>query len=335
MRLTCPNCDARYEVPEDAIPDEGREVQCSSCGHSWFQSRDEAQAESRPESRPESPDDALRGDDGDLAATAEDGDPASTPSGADEAAVPFDADGEYAPAGPPEGVSDEESSPAAAIDESVRAILREEAEHEASLRRAEAAAPPQGDSGERRPADAGAASKEATGADTGRKDAARTGAAGAAAGRATGGAPSMSPGPLRSPKEGRDAPSATGSFIKAPPITAAAPRRALLPDVEEITSTLRPAGAAAGIGFNPEAGPASQAVSVAGKRGGFRGGFLLALALLFLASALYISADNLALQVPALAGTLDAYVTLVDSLRHWINTMAERATSALQGDGAG
>lgn len=37
MRLTCPNCGAQYEVPEEVIPDEGRDVQCSSCGHTWYQ----------------------------------------------------------------------------------------------------------------------------------------------------------------------------------------------------------------------------------------------------------------------------------------------------------
>lgn len=37
MRLTCPNCKAQYEVEESVIPDEGRDVQCSSCGHTWYQ----------------------------------------------------------------------------------------------------------------------------------------------------------------------------------------------------------------------------------------------------------------------------------------------------------
>lgn len=38
MRLQCPNCDAEYEVDASAIPYEGRDVQCSNCGHGWFQS---------------------------------------------------------------------------------------------------------------------------------------------------------------------------------------------------------------------------------------------------------------------------------------------------------
>ncbi len=37
MRLTCPNCDAQYEVDDRAIPENGRDVQCSNCGHTWYQ----------------------------------------------------------------------------------------------------------------------------------------------------------------------------------------------------------------------------------------------------------------------------------------------------------
>ncbi|MDJ0821696.1 MAG: zinc-ribbon domain-containing protein [Paracoccaceae bacterium] len=37
MRLICPNCGAQYEVPVEVIPDAGRDVQCSNCGHTWFQ----------------------------------------------------------------------------------------------------------------------------------------------------------------------------------------------------------------------------------------------------------------------------------------------------------
>lgn len=37
MRLSCPNCGAQYEVPAEVIPQDGRDVQCSNCGHTWFQ----------------------------------------------------------------------------------------------------------------------------------------------------------------------------------------------------------------------------------------------------------------------------------------------------------
>ncbi|MFD1913298.1 zinc-ribbon domain-containing protein [Halodurantibacterium flavum] len=36
MRLICPNCTAQYEVEENAVPPQGRDVVCSACGHGWF-----------------------------------------------------------------------------------------------------------------------------------------------------------------------------------------------------------------------------------------------------------------------------------------------------------
>ncbi|WP_425081688.1 zinc-ribbon domain-containing protein [Ruegeria arenilitoris] len=39
MRLTCPNCGAQYEVPDEVIPEEGRDVQCSNCENTWFQAK--------------------------------------------------------------------------------------------------------------------------------------------------------------------------------------------------------------------------------------------------------------------------------------------------------
>ncbi len=37
MRLICPSCRAQYEVEDDAIPADGRDVQCGSCTTTWFQ----------------------------------------------------------------------------------------------------------------------------------------------------------------------------------------------------------------------------------------------------------------------------------------------------------
>lgn len=37
MRLICPKCDAQYDIADDVIPEGGRDVQCSSCAHTWFQ----------------------------------------------------------------------------------------------------------------------------------------------------------------------------------------------------------------------------------------------------------------------------------------------------------
>ena len=40
MRLTCPICSTQYEVPDEVIPDSGRDVQCSNCEQTWFQVKD-------------------------------------------------------------------------------------------------------------------------------------------------------------------------------------------------------------------------------------------------------------------------------------------------------
>ncbi|WBU60452.1 zinc-ribbon domain-containing protein [Paracoccus albus] len=37
MRLICPKCNAQYEIDRTMIPEEGREVECSACGHVWLQ----------------------------------------------------------------------------------------------------------------------------------------------------------------------------------------------------------------------------------------------------------------------------------------------------------
>ncbi len=54
MRLTCPNCSAQYEVPDDVIPAGGRDVQCSNCEHTWFQPKEAIGKETKPEKKAES-----------------------------------------------------------------------------------------------------------------------------------------------------------------------------------------------------------------------------------------------------------------------------------------
>jgi len=45
MILTCPACDTKYVVKDDAIPPGGRQVRCASCKHSWHQDAEMATAE--------------------------------------------------------------------------------------------------------------------------------------------------------------------------------------------------------------------------------------------------------------------------------------------------
>ena len=56
MRLTCPNCGAQYEVPDAVIPDEGRDVQCSNCGNTWFQGHPAHPDAAAPAPAPAEPD---------------------------------------------------------------------------------------------------------------------------------------------------------------------------------------------------------------------------------------------------------------------------------------
>ena len=37
MRIACPNCSAHFDVPDDAIPEDGRKLRCSQCQHKWHQ----------------------------------------------------------------------------------------------------------------------------------------------------------------------------------------------------------------------------------------------------------------------------------------------------------
>jgi predicted Zn finger-like uncharacterized protein len=132
MRLTCRNCDAQYEVDDAAIPPKGRDVQCSGCGHAWFQMRVDAVPQLRPEvSAPVDP----AGPDLAAAMWSDPGvhrkdDPARTEPLADE--------------GPPPVLPEAQEDAALrrrGLDDTVLEVLREEAAREAAVRRAEAPPP--------------------------------------------------------------------------------------------------------------------------------------------------------------------------------------------------
>jgi predicted Zn finger-like uncharacterized protein len=49
MKLICPKCQAQYEIPDVAIPDTGRDVQCANCNETWFQAHPDAKTPSGPD----------------------------------------------------------------------------------------------------------------------------------------------------------------------------------------------------------------------------------------------------------------------------------------------
>ena len=267
MRLICPNCSAQYEVPADVIPAEGRDVQCSNCQETWFQTHPDTEpqtdvaqtlkehfAQTEPEAAPipEQPDAISEPDpiddeferalDRELDTIAED-------------------DLDVAPA-----ITHERSK--REIDPSVADILREEAQREREQRAAETfehqdefaldADEPASDS---QPKKSGYIDPKLDDLDEMYKDTAS------------------------------DAP---------------ASRNDLLPDIEEINSTLRRDKKSA----NREE-PETQAQKNASGRRGFRAAIIL----LLLAVAVYAYADLITSNVPQLAPYLDAYVAQIDQWR--------------------
>ncbi|MFK7836700.1 MAG: zinc-ribbon domain-containing protein [Sulfitobacter sp.] len=90
-------------------------------------------------------------------------------------------------------------------------------------------------------------------------------------------------------------------------------RRELLPDIEEINSTLRNDNAPSGV--DPDAREELGAGGQPKKKRGFRSGFYAALLIFVLLALLYLYAPQIAQTVPALDGFLTGYVGWVDQMR--------------------
>ena len=384
MRLVCPNCEAKYEVPDDAIPDIGRDVQCANCGHSWFQMRPRPasavadpgpaaaveQAPSEPvsaaaaEIEPEAP--AAEPDAAEAVALAEtavvdaivveasaaDADVAPTePDTTAEAMV-----AEVTPETAPEPFDD--PAPLAAADSPAPAPANDEAVilHEASAPEPEPDAILATDTGGPSKADAVLEADPAPVADSeadpeAEADTAPTQAAAAAAAYAVdesvlailreeaereAQARRAEARPLESQTDlgldaampGRSKPalvSANGATLDSDGDAALKPsaRRDLLPDVEEINSTLRPSEVPSE-DFAQSGMPQREAK-------GFRSGFLMVMTVAIIGAAIYTAAPRLGVMVPALAGVLEAYVGAIDSLRLSLDGIMQSATVAING----
>lgn len=281
MRLICPNCGAQYEVDPDVIPDTGRDVQCSNCGHGWFQKPPEVDADLAAEMGQ-----TLRQDIAEASPPPPEPEPAPRAETGDDARPEADA----APREPR----------ARRLDPELADVLREEAAREAAARRAEA------ESLETQP-------------DLGLED------GGAAAPRPV--SPRERAARMKDAAASRASPDDPGSGAETEDEDDAQPprrgaRSELLPDIDEINSTLRPSDAP---DRAEDAAPAASAPIPAAdrRRRGARRGFLLVVLVTVLAVCAYYFAPEIVRTVPASAPYLDAYVSWVNDVRPQINQGVE------------
>jgi predicted Zn finger-like uncharacterized protein len=303
MRLICPNCDAQYEVSDTAIPVAGRDVQCSSCGHAWFQLPPEVEAEQAAEAAlhdappaapaPVAPAPVVMAPM--VTAPVVTAAIAAAPDSIEAAIRTVIAPLADAPPLPPAAVATAPSQVQRQIDDSVMAVLREEAEREMIARRLDVQAlETQGELG-----------IEAAISATMQQDAASRHMA-----RLKGEDPDAVPEPVPPARE----------FKRE--LT----RREMLPDIEEINSTLRPGdvamddhGDAYEIVRRPEPG-----------RSSFRSGFVLMLVLGVIGLAAYVMAPQISAQLPAAKPAMDGYVQAVDAGRLWLDGATRGLVTSLR-----
>jgi len=302
MRLICPNCDAQYEVDDAVIPAVGRDVQCSNCGQTWFQPKSVSVADAEGVATPPPPQEPPS------ASPTED----TAPPQAVDAPVVAAPEPEPAPAPAPEPElaptpapqdeyeEDAELPPTTPqpqrqeLDSAIVDVLREEAQREAQARSAEA------------PADALESQQ-----DLGLTE--------------------------PEPKEGGGLKERIARLRGVAPDAyeekgADGPRRDLLPDIEEINSTLR---ATSDRSTGAAAGAAVGEVAEATGRSGFGRGFGLIILLAVLLIGLYSAAPGISRTVPAAAPALAVYVEVADRVRVSMHGLvsggAEKLTNMLNG----
>ena len=297
MRLICPNCGAQYEVADDAIPAAGRDVQCSNCGHGWFQLPHDAEpaGETAAEAAGTDAIDAQAGRDPAKAET-----PASVAVESDlqpDPSFPEDDEEPEPVAAAPVAAEAAASAPLkSALDDNLMAVLREEAEREVAQRRAEAAR--------------GVETQPDLGIET----------AGAFV-------PPAASAKVAAPRDEYSHLSSDADLEPTVPAASVRPaaRRDLLPNVEEISSTLRSSNGAHDDDDNPM--PDLPPIK---RSGGFRSGFLLSVLLAVIIVVAYVLAPRLAEQFPAAKGALDAFVIAIDAFRAWIRAIVASLTGILE-----
>ena len=301
MRLICPNCDAEYEVDDAAIPREGRYVQCSNCGNAWFQLHPEVEVDREAEADLyDAPPGAMAPEGaGSLSASR----PVSKPLGPVAADLPRTSD-EYDDEAPDADLPPEPGAAPGkmrALDETVLAVLKEEAERETSARRAEAAPRPMLENQIEMPL---APAKDVGGMTAAVQRIARMRAVAAEVA------------PQNDPAAGREQ------------VPAQRSRGQMFPAIEEINSTLRATGER---GKNEDDAIIDTLPDLTRTRKGKRRGFLTVVVLAMVIVALYLLAPIIGANVPALDGLARAYVLAIDAARLWLDVNLRALVAALRG----
>lgn len=309
MRLICPNCGAQYEVDGSMIPPEGRDVQCSNCAQTWFQEPETGpltlpEALKEPEAAPSDQDAESISDQ-----AAETPQPAETPPTDQPESAIEDAQPESDAAPPlsgaaeqaePDAVPEDDDDaivagedmplprkPSEQLEENILGILKEEAEREAQARRAEEPA--------------GLETQPDLGIDDVGGDEVSAGVAAHLAG-------------ARMQDVGEDVDSQAGA------------RSDLLPDIEEINSSLRPASQ-----HSEVQEIADPAIAEGRQRRGFRLGFTLIVVIVAVLILAYVFAPQLAEQVPQAETALTLYVDMANGIRDGIEGLMGQAIDGLSG----
>jgi hypothetical protein len=110
---------------------------------------------------------------------------------------------------------------------------------------------------------------------------------------------------------------------------AASSARDLFPDIDEINSTLRDTGDRSS--GDADASDIDTLDTAPRRRRGTRTGFLLAIALAAGGAGLYGNVDRLSTMVPAAAPVLERYEAAVNSARLWLDDLAQRVGSSVDG----
>ncbi|KUP91835.1 zinc-ribbon domain-containing protein [Tritonibacter horizontis] len=337
MRLICPNCGAQYEVPEDVIPAEGRDVQCSNCGDTWFQPSAAMLAQTRAQD-PES-EELAAAETGaapadleapeDVTAPAEPEHRDETAPGADDPAPVADDADEDAPVAATREAADDTTPPEASPDDAIDADEpTRDVDADVAPAGPDAAVDPAPEPPVQRRLDPDVSRvlrEEAM-----REAALRAGQENIETQTEMGFAPPSESDVTRRAREAQDRvarlrgedPDAFGQQAVANPAIDPVSRRGLLPDIEDISQGLR-GGQDQKHAPAPEPHYDDAAAGLAGPRkSGFSRGFLLVILAMVVAVLIYSNAPVIAEQLPQADPYLSSYVAWVDQIRLWLDAQA-------------